>query len=614
MSTTILSQIANKLSTLNSTYLTSIPDNASSTTPVAVASAMLGNGTKLISGQNYFTGTDLDAAGINRIFTNVTTADSTLGTSSYNVNTSVNVSVFNVNSSGIGSASKVAATGSSFSTSSYNLTNASNPITTDINCIELLLTHGNGNTAISKQMFFLQALYAWYSLFDAVNWKIYNSGQSVTFNVPDIVLDNGSPPTYISGFTQFKINRGTNGNAVVSTGSTSQLNTQKLVTDSGTDTFTTAVKGDIVALMNFFINDNTLNIFSSSTFNPFVARRIIHLLIIMTNYNIAVTYYNNAFTNTPEVINAIYKLFQVLNLNVTDVQNGSFSQIVNAVQGRANTYNSNQIQITSLDSDVSTLKDNIATDRNNLQARLGYQAKVKIYQTAAIAMLIVISIGALCLFVLPLEYKQKITGGGTLIIIAVLTSIILQYQNSKTLLKEGFAGFSDNSGMDSLRTLAGDATAATAIAGYNKQMGNECITYLNNTFVLVSSLDSYHLYGNITYAQSKELRAFGDTKTSLTMADTNLKDVYNISYMEQVRFSALMNLAISLSLIIAVTVTLILPLENYPYVRKVILIIGGLFALISITLYILETTTRVHTKPKQIYWSAADTKQLESTS
>mgnify|MGYP003331713114 CR=1 FL=1 len=187
-------------------------------------------------------------------------------------------------------------------------------------------------------------------------------------------------------------------------------------------------------------------------------------------------------------------------------------------------------------------------------------------------------------------------------------------ESSLSLLKEGFAGFSDNSGMDSLRTLAGDATAATAIAGYNKQMGNECITYLNNTFVLVSSLDSYHLYGNITYAQSKELRAFGDTKTSLTMADTNLKDVYNISYMEQVRFSALMNLAISLSLIIAVTVTLILPLENYPYVRKVILIIGGLFALISITLYILETTTRVHTKPKQIYWSAADTKQLESTS
>ena len=97
MSTTILSQIANKLSTLNSTYLTSIPDNASSTTPVAVASAMLGYGPKFISGQNYFTGTDLDAAGINRIFTNTTTTiatDATLGltTSPYNVNTNVNTS------------------------------------------------------------------------------------------------------------------------------------------------------------------------------------------------------------------------------------------------------------------------------------------------------------------------------------------------------------------------------------------------------------------------------------------------------------------------------------------------------------------------------------------
>lgn len=584
--------VASKLNTLNSTYLNS------------TSSSFLGSSAKITSS---FNGGDLTTTYINRTFNNILTAfeaGDTFATNAYNTSSTINVNVFNPSATPQNNPVVLG----SFSSSSYNLINQANPLTTDINCIELMLSHGNGNQKIPKQLLCLQALYAWYSLFDSINWQIYTSGQSVTFNVPDIKTGNANVSTQ---FTQFKINKSGNGNiAVVTAGSPTQLVSQSLITDAGTTADVAPAKGTIVDLMNYYI---PFSVFSESNFNPFVARRLIHLFIVLTHYNIVATYYNNQTTlpsSTPYLLDALYKLLQSLNLNVTDVNNGSFNQIVNAVQNRAAIYNNNQQQITELDSQISQLKTDISTDSNNLNSRLQYQSKSKKYQTAAIAMLLIIATGAVALFILPLEYKQKLTGGGTLIIIAVLTAIILQYQNSKLLLNEGFAVL-DSSGMTSSLTF--DASGWTnSVSKYYLQMMNEALTYLNNTFLLTTTLDSYHLYGNINYASSKELKFFGDAQTSLTMKDTNLKDVYNISYMDQVRFSALMNLAISLSLIIAVTVTLVLPLENYPDVRKAILIIAGLLAFSSITIYILEISSRVHTKPKQKYWGA-DVSALKSS-
>ena len=160
----------------------------------------------------------------------------------------------------------------------------------------------------------------------------------------------------------------------------------------------------------------------------------------------------------------------------------------------------------------------------------------------------------------------------------------------------------------------GSANWAASISDYFRQMKDQAELYLNNTFLLTSSLDSYHIYGNVNYAAQRELQFFNDTKTSLSAKDRGLQDMYNISYMDQVRFTALMNLAISLSLIIAVTITFTLAVENFPSVKKAVFIIGGCLALISVTLYILEISSRVHTKPKQLYWSAGDVKQLQSSS
>jgi membrane protein YdbS with pleckstrin-like domain len=579
-------KIASKLNTLNSTYLG------------GVENAFLGSDRYVNSA---FNNTDLTAKYLNRIFTNVATADDiNFATNAYNLSSTLNVNVFNPTDATVDRPYSSVAL-NSFSSSSYNFTNDANTITTDINCIELMMPHGNGLSSIPQSVLCLQALYAWYTLLDTNNWQLYLAGQVVTLNVPDILPGDNSTS---SKFTSVTITNVKN----IPT-STSKLTTQLLITD--TSSVATTLKTSIASLMSYYI---PFSIFNTPNFNPFVARRLIHLYIIMFHFNTAITYYTayyaisgNTFTSTPALLDALFKLLEYANINVTD-QDGTFNEIVTAVQKRAAKYNTSQQQITKLDGSLSSLKDDIAKNSNNLNSRLQYQEKVKKYQTAAIVMLAIISAGAAVLFITPLEYKQKISGGAMLVILAVLTAFILQYQNNKTTLHEGFV-YDTAGGVKSL-TKSG-VTWTDASSEYSTQMQNEALKYLDNTLLLTTTLDSYHIYGNVNTALDKEQSFFSDSVTSLTMKDTNMKDVYNISYMDQIRFSALMNLSISLSLIIAVTVTISLALEGYPELRKYVMIIGLILAIIAVIIYILEISSRVHTHPKQRYW-AANTEALKT--
>ena len=586
-----LARIASKLGTLNTTFLD------------RKKSAFLGStdsDANLIN--NTFTGTDQSVADINRAFNNTVAASggnsgtgySTLPTST-TVPTSTNIYIYNTTNKAYNTAVTIAG----YTSSQLTVNNETN-FTSDINCMCLLNTNGS---TIPNVFFTLQALYAWYSLFDAVNWKLYKNNQSVTIQVPDFTSTSALTTLAFTSFTLQQANATNSGLSVKST--TTQLNSQQILSSN---------TGNIVSLMNYYIPDN-LKIFDSTNFNPYVARRIIHLFIILIQYNIAVTYFNTTTPiATPSLIDDFYKLLQAFNYNVTDTESGVYTQILSALNTRSQQYTKNQQDITSLDNQVSDLKDNIATDSAKLNSRMSYQSKSKIYQTVAITMLIIIGAGASILYTVPLEYKQKLSGGGTLIIIAVLTSIILQYQSNSVRVKEGFdTTYKTLAGLTSA-TSGGSYSWSGSVSGYYNSMLDQCEIYLNNTFLLTASLDSYHIYGNVNYAAQRELQFFGDTKTSLSMKDRGLQDMYNISYMDQVRFTALMNLAISLSLIIAVTITFTLAVENFPSVKKAVFIIGGCLALISVTLYILEISSRVHTKPKQLYWSAGDVKQLQSSS
>ena len=533
---------------------------------------------------------------MNRIFANDTLAFSSTPYTSYTstsvtLPTTPSIVVFNVDPTTTDIQSPRYVDVSSFDTTKYNLklsTDTTKKITTDINCMDLLLTRSSPSSSsisqIPEAFFVLQGLYGWYSLLDSVNWKLYGSGQSVTISVPDMntVHDTNTPIiTYNSIVIPAQDTLARN--------PPTQLESQKVARVDSRN----PLISDIHALMDNII---PFSILSATNFNPFVARRLVHLYILLFNYNILTTYTAaNTAVNTDVLQNAIYELLSVLNVNVTDVNNGAFTSIVQAVNSRLSTYNQNITTVTKLNDDVSQLTDTISTDNSNLQVRLQFQQKFKSYRTIAFVMLLIIATGSFVLFTFPMEYKKKLSGGGLLVIIAVVSAFILQYQYNKTLSKEGFTG-SFNTGQAN--------PMKTRLASQFDQLMDETSKYLDNTLLLTTTLDSYHLYGNVNQSLLRENSFFYDSKLSLQQKDHNMKDLYSITYINKIRFSSLMNLAISLSLIIAVTVSIALAFEGYPEVRKYVLGLGIFLAVIAIIIYILEITSRVHTDPKQIYWGA----------
>jgi membrane protein YdbS with pleckstrin-like domain len=582
-------EIKAKLTNLNTMYLGSIDNPFLGGTTLMSHTTFPGTGSALTS--TLYSPTNKGPLYMNRILANDTAASSltstiytVLSTTSVAVPTTPNVIVFNVNPDTNAIQQPAYFDVSSFQSTNFNVTDGTRPFTTDINCMDLLLTRSSSSLSqIPEAFFVLQGLYGWYSLLDSVNWGIYGSGQPVTISVPDIASPIPTSTSETSGLIIY------NSTVIPQNGTVAtQLKSQQLVIANAAN----PLIGNIYGLMNNII---PFTIFQETNFNPFVARRLVHLYILLFNFNILTTYTTNTnpSVNTDVLQNAIFKLLDALNKNVTDNNNGAFKSIVQAVNNRLNTYNSNITQITKLNDDVTQLTDTISTDNSNLKARLQFQEKFKKYRTIALVMLLVITTGTFVLFTFPMEYKKKLSGGGLLVIIAVVTAFILQYQYNKTLSTEGFSNPYVGNNASEPRTVA---------ATIWDQMKEQTSKYLDNTLILTTTLDSYHLYGNVNQSLLRENSFFYDSKLSLQQKDHNMKDLYSITYINQIRFSSLMNLAISLSLIIAVTVSIALAFEGYPEVRKYVFGLGIFLAVIAIIIYILEITSRVHTDPKQIYW------------
>ena len=519
-------------------------------------------------------------------------------------------------------------------------TNTNNLMITDINLMELLLTNATtvpaSLTSIPVSFYFLQAIYAWYSLLDNTNWQLLNAGQPVTFYVPDLVPLTSDINTIITSgptgqcpggsssstanqiaskynsaaktagnnvqvsFTQVTVQLDKNNNL---TAPSNQLFSQKLATGL-TGTNNAPLGGDIATLMNYFLNYNSLIYPQINTFNPFVARRLMHLYIILLNLNIALSFNSIDVNGNGNYTAAIYKLLEATNINVTDINGGIFTQIVEAVKGRINEYNQNEQQLTAVNNQVASLQSAVTQDSNSLSATMQYQKTIKIYQYVAIGILIIIAIGSGLVYGTPMEYNRKLALSGLLIIISLISAFILQYLLNNTLVKENFTSTGVYSAVAGNISTIYTAQNISGITAYQSAIGNQVNLYLDNSILLTNTLDSYHLYGNINNSLIAQNAYYNDAKASLQMKDANLKDVNNINYINQIKYGAIMNFAITLSLIISIFVTLHISLENYPSLRYYLFVIMIICVLIAIGIFLLEISRPVRTHPKEIYWGA----------
>jgi len=582
--------VANKLILLNNTYLSNIK-NAFLGSPLYVNNNFTNqNEVNIKLPYNYY---------FNKIFNNYVTqngvsiADQSAdaATSPLDDITTISNKVYVYDASNGGYTEYIANTNTS-STNSFgtlfNIVNNVNNSVTDINCMDLLINIKNRSAPVPELYIFMQGLYGLYNLLDPVLWNMYITGKAVNFNVPDININlNSSSSTSVSSqniiFTPVTINNGT----------------QSTVLNS---------KADIKVAMNNILNLATLS--TSTNFNPFIARRLIHLYIIMCQYEIALKLYTQQYTSTTYVNDysnleqSCFYLLVGLNYNIQK-PGGVINDLSSNINTDTNKYNTLSSNIKNLDNVIEKNKGYFNQEHDVFMNKLNTQGKEKIYQYASLAFLIFILIGSALLVSLPLTYANQLLYGSVMTISSILFSIIiLKFFATKVNRTPPFNPYSQVN-IEKFDNIQANVQAVSSSI-YNSHfttMLNQVINYLDNTLILANIINTRILYDNTLYSMTKEQQHYAEAKDIIINSGMKLQSLTRISYASDIKYNSTMNLILALSVQISITLLLYLLTKSIPILRKFILGASLIIAIIIVSVYILAISSYVHTDPYKYYWA-----------
>jgi hypothetical protein len=329
---------------------------------------------------------------------------------------------------------------------------------------------------------------------------------------------------------------------------------------------------------------------ADADFNSFVARRICRLFILMANANIALK-----TESTPgHLTKACYDLLAKQNYIVSYTADASTTSAFGLTQAlgyvvekKAGLYKKNYDTIQDINQKLLDNKDTLKASQIKLADQTKGHQRLRLFEYLAIAIFIIIGGIAATLIIVPLKKKTRFAGCGGLILLSVANAFLLNFFFKKQA-----------------STRYEDFTTLT----YSYQVGilREAIVYLGNTPELSNLLHTYRVLDNTNLSMNKEISYYSDSNEQLINANLKVDDLYNVSYREDIQYSALMNLLISLSLVIAGTTTAYIATEELQDGQKVSVGIGGGLSVIAITIFLIEVNRRVHTDPRKIYWGQPD--------
>jgi hypothetical protein len=428
----------------------------------------------------------------------------------------------------------------------YNNTSYSRPINNgvlnltslaDINCVGLL------NDSANSQKFrkYMYNLYAWYDRCSSINFGIEGFVPKLPNN-----LSSGSMWTLL-----------------VATGSTRMALAFK---EEDTDN----------PVMKY-----------SQVQNPFVARRMLRLFIMLGNLYIAQT--ANLTGTYLNLENDCYQLLRATNVlvygaSLTDYQNTIGYNLNRIIIKRMNNYKKGQDNISKIDNIISYHKNNLKQSNLLLKDSTVAHRKQMVIEAIALASFISITSGAAAVVVYPMEQNSRYVGCLVVIALAIINAFVMNGLRAQgtSVVVESF-------------TVTDDTI-------------DEAVKYIHHTHTLANLLDTFRAVSNMNQSMTKEVNFYNDTSEQLLNANLKVRAVYNISYSKDVKFGALINLLTSLSFVIAGMLTLYVSsdslVEKNPMIQKYIIVLGGVISTICFAIFTLEISTRVHTDPRKIYWGS----------
>lgn len=319
--------------------------------------------------------------------------------------------------------------------------------------------------------------------------------------------------------------------------------------------------------------------------NAYVTRRILRLFIMLGNLYIAQK------KSDDTLVNDCYQLLRSTNLAVYGSSSADLSTTVgynlnSVIQQRLNNYKRGQLRVSTIDRIIATHKNNLKQSSTLLKDSKVAHRRQMIIEAIAVASFISIAAGAAAVVVYPMDQNSRYVGCLVVIALSIINALVMNSLRSRgTNVVERFS-------------LASNSDINASI--------DEAVTYARNTLILANLLDTFRAVGNINYSMTKEANYYNDASEQLLNANLKVRSVYNISYSQDVKFGALINLLTSLSFVVAGMVTLYVSSESMvdksPMIQKYILLLGGVISAICFAIFTLEISTRVHTDPKKIYW------------
>lgn len=340
-------------------------------------------------------------------------------------------------------------------------------------------------------------------------------------------------------------------------------------------------------------------------------------LVITIGDNTTATF----FKNHKDKIDATIKTltYQIYSSNAAARALGSsigvFGDLNKAVGENISFYGNVQDEVNSISGLLKTGKTNLSTIQKLLNGRLSMQKTQQIYEYVAITIFVIFGVAAVSIMVLDIDKQKKLYGCIGLIIFALLNFLGIQtLLNSSAFIVTAPTKPIVESFVDQPAILgAMGVSDANYINYYNISAMDQVSTYLDNTFTLVTLLETYKAYGNINASMEKEVNYYNNIVSQLNNAQSKVNSIYFASYINTIDVSALLQLVQILTILVAVFCTgyVLTDSEQLLFIRQWINIITGILTVISIVIYIIEIKTRVRTNPSKIYWKNPGNKSFD---
>lgn len=335
--------------------------------------------------------------------------------------------------------------------------------------------------------------------------------------------------------------------------------------------------------------------------NRIVVRRFLFLYEMLTTYFISAYLVENNFdlnTTGGRIARSIMSLVVeyiknssdnlIQTLRLGNVDETILNYMNNRLRERQVEYKTKYDRVQSTASSINDKKDVLRNSINSLNGQEQTNKTNWSFMVAAGSLAAFVIVGCAVAYSMPIAYNTKVVAVGATILIGIVLLMTFKLVVGNKI--ETFQTSITPTAIDELHF----GIPVTAL--------NTALMILSDTNVVILMLQTYNTYGAVNFALSKEDTYFTTVNSQIDNSSKKINDVKDAYTLDDYTYRARISFFINVAIIVALTAGGSILTENMPFVKNVILIAGAVAVLFALTVYLLDTSRRVRTKGRNIYW------------